>query len=196
MNKQSRKVVLDSSGLAQLAAGIVCLSVVVFLAGATLGFALQPTDVYAEMELPPSSGEDRSVIAVDGEVESVLSGEVADESTREDGSTITAMLSETQLQDRSPAPFEESFQVERNVRFAVQVGAFGVEANADRMLQRLRGKGYDPLVTAVRNRSGQWMSRVNLSVYDSEAVAVAAAESFSSTEGAPAVVVALWDDGP
>ena len=196
MIKQSRKVVLDSSGLAQLAAGIVCLSVVVFLAGATLGFALQPTDVYAEMELPPSSGEDRSVIAVDGEVESVLSGEVADESTREDGSTITAMLSETQLQDRSPAPFEESFQVERNVRFAVQVGAFGVEANADRMLQRLRGKGYDPLVTAVRNRSGQWMSRVNLSVYDSEAVAVAAAESFSSTEGAPAVVVALWDDGP
>ena len=196
MNKQSRKVVLDSSGLAQLAAGIVCLSVVVFLAGATLGFALQPTDVYAEMELPPSPGEDRSVIAVDGEVESVLSGEVADESTREDGSTITAMLSETQLQDRSPAPFEESFQVERNVRFAVQVGAFGVEANADRMLQRLRGKGYDPLVTAVRNRSGQWMSRVNLSVYESEAVAVAAAESFSSTEGAPAVVVALWDDGP
>lgn len=196
MNKQSRKVVLDSSGLAQLAAGIVCLSVVVFLAGATLGFALQPTDVYAEMELPPSSGEVRSVIAVDGEVESVLSGEVADESTREDGSTITAMLSETQLQDRSPAPFEESFQVERNVRFAVQVGAFGVEANADRMLQRLRGKGYDPLVTAVRNRSGQWMSRVNLSVYESEAAAVAAAESFSSTEGAPAVVVALWDDGP
>ncbi len=196
MNKQSRKVVLDSSGLAQLAAGIVCLSVVVFLAGATLGFALQPTDVYAEMELPPSSVEDRSVIAVDGEVESVLSGELADESTREDGSTITAMLSETQLQDRSPAPFEESFQVERNVRFAVQVGAFGVEANADRMLQRLRGKGYDPLVTAVRNRSGQWMSRVNLSVYESEAVAVAAAESFSSTEGAPAVVVALWDDGP
>lgn len=196
MNKQSRKVVLDSSGLAQLAAGIVCLSVVVFLAGATLGFALQPTDVYAEMELPPSSGEVRSVIAVDGEVESVLSGEVADESTREDGSTITAMLSETQLQDRSPAPFEGSFQVERNVRFAVQVGAFGVEANADRMLQRLRGKGYDPLVTAVRNRSGQWMSRVNLSVYESEAAAVAAAESFSSTEGAPAVVVALWDDGP
>ena len=196
MNKQSRKVVLDSSGLAQLAAGIVCLSVVVFLAGATLGFALQATDVYAEMELSPSSVEDRSVIAVDRDGESVLSREVLGESTSEDGSTTTAMLSETQLQELSQAPVEESFQVERNVRFAVQVGAFGVEANADRMLQRLRGKGYDPLVTAVRNRSGQWMSRVNLSVYESEAVAVAAAESFSSMEGAPAVVVALWDDGP
>ena len=74
-------------------------------------------------------------------------------------------------------------------RYAVQLGVFGVETNADRFATSLRGRGYDPLVVAARNRSGQWMKRVHLAVFDTEASALAAAESFNLREGLPAVVV-------
>lgn len=79
-------------------------------------------------------------------------------------------------------------------RFAVQLGVFGVESNADRFARGLRGRGYDPLVVAARNRSGQWMKRVHLSVFDSEESALAAAETFITREGLPAVVV-MYDEG-
>lgn len=79
-------------------------------------------------------------------------------------------------------------------RYAVQVGVFGVEENAERLAERLRHQGYDPLVTALRNRSGQWLQRVHLSVYGSEASAREAARSFTEREGIPAVVVALHEE--
>lgn len=79
-------------------------------------------------------------------------------------------------------------------RYAVQLGVFGVETNADRFATSLRGRGYDPLVVAARNRSGQWMKRVHLGVFDTEASALAAAETFNSREGLPAVVV-TFDEG-
>ena len=96
---------------------------------------------------------------------------------------------------RDPAGSDSEPTAAASPRYVVQVGVFGVERNAERMVVRLRARGYDPLVTAVRNRSGQWLQRVQLSAYGTEGDAVAAAESFTDREGLPAVVVTMAEGG-
>ncbi len=92
------------------------------------------------------------------------------------------------------APSELAIVATAPGRWTVQLGVFGVESNADRMAARLRARGYDPLVTAVRNRSGGWLRRVHLDLYRTEAAALAAARRFRGAEGMPAVAVQLADD--
>jgi DedD protein len=94
----------------------------------------------------------------------------------------------------SPGEPASAVAPETRTKYAVQLGVFGVAGNAERLASRVRARGYDPIITAMRNRSGQWLKRVNLSVYTDEDEATAAARTFRTREGLPAVVVALQED--
>jgi cell division septation protein DedD len=92
----------------------------------------------------------------------------------------------------APAPPEATASPAEPIkegRYAVQVGAFGVRANADALAEDLRARGYEPLIIAAQNRRGDWLEHVHLSVHADEAGARAVAEAFSRSEQLTAVVV-------
>jgi cell division septation protein DedD len=74
-------------------------------------------------------------------------------------------------------------------RYAVQVGAFGVRENAHALASDLRARGYEPLIITARNRRGDWLEHVHLSIHADEASARAMAEDFARMERLNAVVV-------
>ncbi len=94
-----------------------------------------------------------------------------------------------------PAPSEEAataaddpFPIPHG-RYAVQVGAFGVRENAHALASDLRARGYEPLIVTARNRRGDWLEHVHLSIHADEASARAMAEDFARIERLNAVVV-------
>ncbi|MGY8799724.1 MAG: SPOR domain-containing protein [Longimicrobiales bacterium] len=203
------RVVLDKTGLIQLSVGMVALLGLGFVAGAVVGYG-----VHVDPQL--RSAADGVSIAMDlQDAPACLPADpvntqlaAADAPTDEAAPTAESMLS-----DRATVAMNDALMRRRTLAaaasdlsqtaempsaiglegarkgYAVQLGAFGVEENADRFAGSLRGRGYDPLVVAARNRSGQWIKRVHLQVFESEASALLAAESFSTHEGIPAVVV-------
>jgi len=88
-----------------------------------------------------------------------------------------------------PSPVQLAPPSAPTPRYAVQIGAFGVRENAESLAQDLRRRGYDPLIVAVRSRSGDWLNHVHLSLHEDEASARAMARRFSEQETLSALVV-------
>lgn len=189
------KVVLDRGGLLRLGGGVSLLLVLVFTAGTVVGFALgggtagvPAGGISAPAGLSvASTGPILPPPRPAPEVEPDPSGPRPSAGDAP-GAEATEVVAEA-------APrFVDRSDPAADAGYAVQVGVFGVEANAERLVAQLRSRGYDPLVTALRNRSGHWMQRVQLSTYPTERAASAAADTFRVREGMPAVVVA-WGGG-
>lgn len=183
--KNAKEVVLDRAGLIQLAGGTTLLLALCFTAGAVVGFGVRGGG--GPSTAPSSVAEVASSVTKASDLEPCVPAEplplrIADAGAA--ASTAPALSATPTAGTPSP----------RAERYAVQLGVFGVDANADRLAARLRRRGYDPLVAAMRNRSGQWMKRVSLAVYDSEQEAELAASAFQDREGMPAVVVAFRED--
>lgn len=204
-------MVLDRASLLQLGGGIVALMVVGFTAGAVTGFGLHarslaegPPAVPAEAPAPEAAPAPAVQASTTQSVPVCEPAEPAILRTADvwegPGPADPVGPAAPGVRDRTveqglPGPDAAPPAREATPRYVVQVGVFGVERNAERMVVQLRARGYDPLVTAVRNRSGQWLQRVQLSAYGTEGDAVAAAESFTDREGLPAVVVTMAEGG-
>lgn len=192
------RVVLDRVGLFQAGAAVAVLVLVGFGSGAILGVSYasgaldravesaEATFRTADSESgppPPTEvpSEVRAEVPVDAPGRAAPDAPAVEPAEVESGVPAQVRL--------DPAPLPEPSEV-----WTVQVGVFGVERNADRMAARLRSRGYDPLVTAVRNRSGDWLRRVHFELHRTEAEALAAARRFAGAEGMPAVAVRLAED--
>lgn len=185
-------MVLDRASLLQLGGGIVALMVVGFTAGAVTGFGLHARSL-AEGTAPVPAEAPAPEAAPTAAVQASTTQSVPVCEPAEPAILRTADVWEGPGPADPVGPAAPAREATR--RYVVQVGVFGVERNAERMVVQLRARGYDPLVTAVRNRSGQWLQRVQLSAYGTEGDAVAAAESFTDREGLPAVVVTMAEGG-
>ena len=207
MEAKKAEVVLDRTGVIQLLGGVASLLVLGFTAGAVVGFWVHgggelPAGVTAAPpSVVPATTAPQTCVPAEADAPLRMAELPPPAETAEPGSATGAGdvfgvdavdpgIDEAGDGAGDPAFDFETPYVPVRPRYAVQVGVFGVDTNADRMVDQLRRRGYDPLVTAVRNRSGQWMKRVSLSVYDSEDLARMAAETFTHREGLPAVVVA------
>lgn len=168
-------VALDSRALAQLMMTSMFLLGLVFLAGAVVGFAVHPdvaSGVSAPVGAPTSSA-----------VTTAVQESVAEEPAAPVRPVRVAVLSEPAVEETEDrVPVEE-------LEYAVQLGVFRVESNVLALTADLRRRGYDPLVVAMRNRSGQWLRRVHLSVFGRRESAAMAARSFREKEGLDAIVV-------
>ena len=72
--------------------------------------------------------------------------------------------------------------------FTVQVGAYSVKKNADKLLGTLKNKGYDPYMYKGSNSQGQAFYYVRLADFASRDEAVMAAVAFRKQEGQNAIV--------
>ena len=204
-------VALDSSALAQLMAASIFLLGHVFLVGAVVGFAVYPdrdagvsAAVIAETSsLAVVTEQECLVTELDakeagdrGPVENVVAieweGRPRDAMVDVDGARVAVVQNDrTQV-----AGVEGDRPAASGAEYAVQVGVFGVEANVTALTADLRRRGYDPLVVAMRNRSGQWLQRVHVSVFGRRESAVMAARSFREKEGMGAIVVRYTEGTP
>lgn len=73
-------------------------------------------------------------------------------------------------------------------RFSVQVAAFAVEANAQRLLASLAAKGYVPYVVEVRSSRASRLQAIRFGHYESRVAASVAALEFRRKEGLEAKV--------
>ena len=199
-------VALDTAALVQLMVASIFLLGLVFLVGAVVGFAVHPDgDAGASA---PVSAETSSLavvtaqecIAAEPAPPARLAGpsEPAAEEPGDRGSIENvAAVDLVVREDRARATgVEEDRPAGSGAEYAVQVGVFGVEANVVAFTANLRRRGYDPLVVAMRNRSGQWLQRVHLSVFGRRESAVVAARSFREKEGMDAIVVPYTEGTP
>jgi cell division septation protein DedD len=207
MNNQV--VVLDRIGLIKLGGGVTALLVLGFVAGAVVGFGAHLDTVGAAASpltestpaVSPLTEPTRVVSTVATDERCVEDGVAATDPVRTQSMALAVPVSsETSVSrtDATEAPAVSKRADEpahaRHPEYAVQVGVFGVDANAEALATKLRGRGYDPLVIAMRNRSGRWLKRVHLSVFENEASAVLAARAFRDREGLPAIVVDVGGD--
>ena len=88
-----------------------------------------------------------------------------------------------------PAPPFEAAPGDELGRHTLQVGVFGAVDNAERMVQRLRGKGYAPFITAVPGADGRSLFKVRTGRFRDHAAAQAAGERFLRTERLPVIVI-------
>ncbi len=213
-----KEVVLDRAGLARLVVGVIVLVGLGFTTGAVIGFGLhpeigdaagtsaraapQPVRQASAAQPCPAPDSGRAV----GMASAAHSGRTS--AVRDPGARVSdpgVVVSKRTGKELAQAPAQPRNEVARaparpgsemaratappGPSYAVQVGVFGVSRNADRLAARLRNRGYDPLITAMRNRSGHWLRRVALSLYSTQDEAQDAAASFRAREGLPAVVV-------
>lgn len=195
-----KEVVLDRAGVVRLSVGVVALVAIGFTMGAVVGFGLQSEAgtlaettlgasapkaghriAAAEPCVPADSGRAVGMAAAKGadSTHAGASGHADSTSARVGAPARPRVLA-------APAPVRHRAA---GPRYAVQVGVFGVPRNAARLAAHLKRRGYDPLVTAMRNRSGHWLRRVDLSVFETQDEAQDSAASFRTREGLPAVVV-------
>ncbi len=202
----ARRVVLDRTGLIQLGGGVALLLALGFATGAVVGFAARggaaaPVPAGARpaaVTVHQTSSAQPCVPAASAPAVSVADTlhPAAAPST-----TLRATApGRTRGGAASPAAVSERAAIARRSvqarhRYAVQVGVFAVPDNAHRLAHHLRARGYDPLVVAMRNRSGHWMRWVDLSVFRTRDQARVAAASFRAHERLPAVVVVYRGPG-
>ncbi len=198
---QKKEVVLDRAGVVRLWVGVVVLVAIGFTTGAVVGFGLHP-EAAALVEARPAVPASRTATRVASAEPCVPADSgraVGMAAAKTPDSTRTGAPEHVDSADARVDPPSRPRTVVAEApthrpasgpRYAVQVGVFGVPANAKRLAARLRSRGYDPLVTAMRNRSGHWLRRVDLSVFADQDEAQDSAASFRVREGLPAVVVA------
>jgi cell division protein FtsN len=195
------RFILGGSALVALAAGWVVTSMLVFVAGALIGFSLRastPVGAPARAEVAPPERD-----AIGDEVPSVAFRE-----TPEDGASRAAEPEET----AEPSPMEPTTEAvvvpaavipERPIepaasqaasRFAIQFGAFGIRSNAEALRDRLAARGYDPVIVRAQNRSGRWLEHVRLASLVGRADASRLARRLES-EGLDAIVIDMDQEG-
>jgi cell division septation protein DedD len=196
-------VVLDRTGLIQLVGGTSLLLVFCFTAGAVVGFA-----VHGDMSAIPGPVDAGGAAATQAslsdacvpapEAAALQRSASADVASPPAVELVTPPVQVAEEPAAAvaelPAPDTQEAAEPPSGKWAVQLGVFGVAANADRLAADLRRRGYEPRVAATRGRAGRWMQRVSLAVYDSEEDAQLAARDFQTREGLPAVVVAFRED--
>lgn len=206
--KNEREVVLDRAGLIQLAGGMFLLLTFGFTAGAVVGFGVRgggstPAPAASTGGAGPAvtstAATERCEPAQPLPMREADAGIAAPPGAEEPEvapfrAPVTAVAQAAPEPEVAEPPAADASIDDVREKYAVQLGVFGVEANAKRLASDLRRRGYDPLVAATRNRSGQWLKRVSLAVYDSEAEAELAAQAFKQREGLPAVVVAFREE--
>lgn len=200
---------LDRATLLQLGAGTTIILFVAFFSGTLLGYSLSTGTPVAEdagsdaVQLaqavgpaPACAPEERMALDLDAILPTLNLPARAAWAPPAPAIDLEDRSVDIQLPEPSPAAPEVVRQAEvlpepptTSGGFAVQVGAFGVRANADALAADLRARGYEPLIIAAQTRSGDWLEHVHLSIHADETAARAVAEAFVRSEQLTAVVV-------
>lgn len=198
--KKMYEMTLSSGDLTRAGMASATLAILLFMAGAVVGFRSRPEPgtVSAQAACLCDSGS-LGALASDGEA--VGAAQPPDAMVAEDSSPTADTTSDGRIPAVSPSPAERAgIEVARlpdlldrggRPGWAVQVGAFSVRRNAEALANRLRGRGYAPILVRARNRSGRWLEHVRLRSFTKEPPALAEATRFREDERLPAIVVSV-----